>query len=151
MDTIFGLDQKSFLLTLTDKATKFEIIRKIPNKEAATVVAELEKIKASTLLPFKTITPDNGTEFAFHQLIEQVTGASVFFAHPYSSWERGLNEHQNGLIRDFYPKRTDFRDVSNKDVSYVEINLNNRPRKSLGFLTPAEAMFNYVTFGTWCT
>ncbi len=150
IDTIFGKDQKSFLLTLTDKATKFEIIRKIPNKEAATVVAEIEKIIATTLLPFKTITPDNGPEFAYHEQLEEITGAKVYFAHPYSSWERGLNEHQNGLIRDFYPKQSDFRDTPDRDITRVENNLNNRPRKSLGFLTPAEAMFNYVTFGTWC-
>lgn len=151
MDTIFGLDQKSYLLTLTDKATKFEIIRKIPNKEAATVVAEIEKVVAFTLLPFKTITPDNGTEFAYHEQLEKITGGQVYFANPYSSWERGLNEHQNGLIRDFYPKKTDFRDVSDKKIADVENNLNNRPRKALGFLTPAEAMFNYVTHGRWCT
>ena len=151
IDTIFGLDQKSYLLTLTDKATKFEIVRKIPNKEAATILAEMDKIIAFTILPFQTITSDNGTEFAYHEQIAEVTGADMFFAHPYSSWERGLNEHQNGLIRDFYPKRTDFRNVSDEDIAKVEINLNNRPRKSLGFLTPAEAMFNYVTYGRWCT
>lgn len=151
IDTVFGLDQKSYLLTMTDKATKFEIIRKIPNKEAATVVAEMEKIIAFTLLPFQTITSDNGTEFAYHEQLEKITGAKIYFAHPYSSWERGLNEHQNGLIRDFYPKRVDFRDKSDKQISDVENNLNNRPRKSLGFLTPAEAMFNYVTYGRWCT
>ncbi len=90
LDTIFGLDQKSYLLTLTDKASKFEIIRKIPNKEAATVIAEIEKIVAFALLPFKTITPDNGTEFAYHEQLEMLTGAEVYFAHPYSSWERDL-------------------------------------------------------------
>jgi IS30 family transposase len=151
IDTIFGLDQKSYLLTLTDKATKLEIIRKIPNKEAATVVAEIAKVIAFTLLPFKTITPDNGTEFAYHEQIEKVTGASVFFAWPYHSWERGLNEHQNGLIRDFYPKKTDFRDISDADIAKVERNLNTRPRKALGFLTPAEAMLEYVKLGRWCT
>lgn len=151
MDTIFGLDQKSYLLTLTDKASKYEIVRKIANKEAVTVLAEMESTMAFTLLPFKTITSDNGTEFAAHELIEKLTGASFYFANPYCSWERGLNEPQNGLIRDFYPKKTDFRLVTDAEIRYVENNLNNRPRKSLGFLTPAEAMFNYVTFGTWCT
>lgn len=151
IDTIFGLDQKSFLLTLSDKATKFEIVRKIANKEAATVLAEIEKIMAFTLLPFKTITSDNGTEFAEHKQMEKVTGADFYFANPYSSWERGLNEHQNGLIRDFYPKKTDFREISDEDIAKVEMNLNNRPRKALGFLTPAEAMFAYVTRGEWCT
>ena len=151
IDTIFGLDQKSYLLTLTDKATKFEIVRKIANKEAATVLAEMEKIIAFTLLPFKTITSDNGTEFALHSSIEKITGSEFYFADAYSSWQRGLNEHQNGLIRDFYPKKTDFREVSDADIAKVERNLNNRPRKALGFLTPAEAMLNYVKLGTWCT
>ncbi len=151
IDTIFGLEQKSYLLTLTDKATKFEIVRKIANKEAATVLAEMEKIIAFTLLPFKTITSDNGTEFALHSSIEAVTGSEFYFADAYSSWQRGLNEHQNGLIRDFYPKKTDFREISDADIAKVENNLNNRPRKALGFLTPAEAMFNYVTHGRWCT
>ena len=135
----------------SDKATKFEIVRKIANKEAATVLAEMDKILAFTLLPFKTITSDNGTEFALHCSIEKITGSEFYFADPYSSWQRGLNEHQNGLIRDFYPKRTDFREVSDTDIAKVERNLNNRPRKSLGFLTPAEVMLNHVKLGTWCT
>ena len=151
IDTIFGLDQKSYLLTLTDKATKFEIVRKIPNKDAATVLAEMEKVIAFKLLPFKTITSDNGAEFVLHGSIEKITGAAFYFADPYSSWQRGLNEHNNGLIRDFYPKKTDFRDVSDADITKIKQNLNNRPRKALGFLTPAEAMLNYVKLGKWCT
>jgi transposase, IS30 family len=146
-DTIFGLDQKSYLLTLTDKASKFEIIRKIPNKEAATVLAAMRDIVATTLLPFKTITSDNGTEFAAHEAIAELTKAAFYFADPYSSWQRGLNEHQNGLVRVFFPKGFDFRDIDDSDVKKVENNLNNRPRKALGFLTPAEVMFNYVVHG----
>lgn len=147
IDTVFGLQQKSYLLTLTDKATKFQLVKKLENKEAATVLAAMQDIMAFTLLPFKTITSDNGTEFAAHELIEELTKAAFYFANPYSSWERGLNEHHNGLIRDFFPKKTDFRNVDNQQIKYVENNLNNRPRKSLGYLTPAEAMFNYVNFG----
>lgn len=147
VDTVVGVEHKSYLLTLTDKATKFEVIRKIPNKEAATVLAAIQNIVATTLLPFKTITADNGTEFAEHMAIETVTNAQFYFANPYHSWERGLNEHQNGLIRDFMPKKTDFRDIDVDMIRYVENNLNNRPRKALDFLTPAEAMFNYVNFG----
>lgn len=146
-DTIFGLEQKSYLLTLTDKASKFEIVRKILNKEAATVLAEMQNIIATILLPFKTTTSDNWTEFAEHKSIAELTKADFLFAHPYSSWERGLNEHQNGLIRDFFPKKTDFRLIDDFEIKKVENNLNNRPRKSLGFLTPAEVMFEYVVYG----
>ncbi len=113
-------------------------------------MAEIEKVVAFTLLPLKAITPDNGTEFAYLEQLEQITGAEVYFANPYSSWERGLNEHQNGLIRDFYPKKTDFRELSDKKVADVE-KFEQSTKKSFWILTPAEAMFNYVTFGTWCT
>jgi IS30 family transposase len=148
IDTIYGKDQKSYLLTLTDKATKFQIIRKIPNKEAATVYSEMQQIIATTLLPFETITSDNGTEFTLHEEISKVTGASFFFADSYSSWQRGLNEHHNGLIRDFMPKKTDFRDNPDIAFRFIENNLNNRPRKSLNYLTQAEAMTNYLMTGS---
>ena len=95
-------------------------MKKIANKEAATVLAEMEKIIAFTLLPFKTITSDNGTEFALHDSIAESTGSEFYFADAYSSWQRGLNEHQNGLIRDFYPKKTDFRQISDADIAKVE-------------------------------
>ena len=148
IDTIYGKEQKSYLLTLTDKATKFEIIRKIPNKEAATIYNEMKQIVATTLLPFETITSDNGTEFTLHEDISRITRAGFFFADSYSSWQRGLNEHQNGLVRDFMPKRTDFRDHDVIAFRFIENNLNNRPRKSLNYLTPVEAMTNYLMTGS---
>ena len=151
IDTIFGLAQKSYLLTLTDIATKYEVIIKVPNKEAATIVDAIKDLALSTILPFKTITSDNGTEFAYHEQISKITNAQFFFANPYSSWERGLNEHQNGLIRDFLPKKTDFNLISSDAIIVIQNNLNNRPRKSLNYLTPAEAMVNYVRDGKWCT
>lgn len=82
-----------------------------------------------------------------NKISELVKSAQFYFANPYHSWERGLNEHQNGLIRDFMPKKTDFRNIDVDMIRYVENNLNNRPRKALDFLTPAEDMFNYVNFG----
>jgi IS30 family transposase len=107
----------------------------------------MEHIIATTLLPFETITSDNGTEFTLHDDISRVTGATFFFADSYSSWQRGLNEHHNGLIRDFMPKRTDFRNHELTAFRFIENNLNNRPRKSLNYLTPAEAMTNYLMTG----
>jgi len=147
IDTMYGKDQKSYLLTLTDKATKFEIIRNLPNKEAATIYNEMKQIVATTLLPFETITSDNGTEFTLHEDISRIAGADFFFADSYSSWQRGLNEHQNGLVRDFMPKGVDFSDHDVIAFRSVENNLNNRPRKSLNYLTPVEAMTNYLMTG----
>ncbi|MFN8770572.1 MAG: IS30 family transposase [Neisseriaceae bacterium] len=140
IDTIYGLNQDSFLLTLVDIATEYTIVRKIPNKEALTVYNEIMAIISNKLLPFKSITSDNGTEFAKHQTIASELGISWYFCHPYSSWERGLNENTNGLIRDFYPKRTDFRYISEQAIIEVQNILNMRPRKTLDYLTPAQAM-----------
>lgn len=145
IDTIFGKDQRSFLLTMVDIATQYLIIRKIPNKEAETVYKELRDIAATTLLPFRTITSDNGTEFSLHAIIARELGIKWYFCHPYCSNERGLNENSNGLIRDFYPKRTDFRYHDDIDIKAKQNNLNNRPRKTLGFLTPTQAMINMLS------
>ena len=147
IDTVFGKDQKSFLLTIVDIATQYVIVRKIPNKEAATVYKELQHIAATTLLPFKTITSDNGTEFAAHERIAHELGIEWYFCHPYCSNERGLNENSNGLIRDFYPKTTDFRNHESIEIIGKQNNLNNRPRKRLGFLTPTQKMVQILQIG----
>lgn len=144
IDTIFGKDQKSFLLTLVDKADKTVIIRKLPNKRAETVVAAFRDIEANTFCEFKTLTADNGPEFAQHEEITRITGAQVYFARPYHSWERGLNEHTNGLIRRFYPKGTDFSQVSHRKIAELEHILNTRARKSLGYRTPNEVFLTHL-------
>ncbi|WP_440863551.1 IS30 family transposase [Symbiopectobacterium purcellii] len=144
IDTIFGKDQKSFLLTIVDKALKTVIIRKLPNKRAETVVAAFRDIEANTFCKFKTLTADNGPEFALHEQITQITGAQVYFAHPYHSWERGLNEHTNGLIRRFYPKGTDFSQVSHRKIAELEHILNTRGRKSLGYRSPNEVFLTHL-------
>ena len=136
IDTVFGLDQKSYLLTVVDRCSKYSVIRKIPNKEAETVRLALHDIMENTLLPFKTLTADNGSEFAAHAKLTACHDIDFYFAHAYSSCERGLNEHTNGLIRDFLPKKTDFRLTEDAEIQQIENNLNNRPRKVLGFLTP---------------
>ena len=143
-DTIFGADQKSFLLTLVDLATKYTIVVKLDNKEANTVYIALKYIVENSLIPFRSITTDNGCEFALHETFTKDTSISWYFCDPYCSWQRGLNENTNGLIRDFYPKRTDFREVSEADILKVQNILNNRPRKTLGFMTPTQAMAQQV-------
>ncbi|WP_440864580.1 IS30 family transposase [Symbiopectobacterium purcellii] len=144
IDTIFGKDQKSFLLTVVDKAVKLVIIRKLPNKRAETVVAAFRDIVANTFCEFKTLTADNGSEFSQHGEITKVTGAPVYFARPYHSWERGLNEHTNGLIRRFYPKGTDFNYVTHRKVAALEHLLNTRGRKSLGYRSPNEVFLTHL-------
>lgn len=144
IDTIFGKDQKSFLLTAVDKASKQVIIRKLPNKRAETVVAAFRDIEANTFCQFKTLTADNGSEFAQHEQITQITGAQVYFARPYHSWERGLNEHTNGLIRRFYPKGTDFNQVTESQIAELEHILNTRGRKSLGYRSPNEVFLTHL-------
>lgn len=144
LDTIFGKDQESFLLTAVDKALKRVIIRKLPNKKADTVVEAFRGIVSTTLYEFKTLTSDNGTEFTNHAKISEITGADFYFANPYSSWERGLNEHTNGLIRRFFPKGTDFNTVSDEDIAKVEHILNTRGRASLGYKTPNEVYLEYL-------
>jgi IS30 family transposase len=144
IDTVFGKDQKSFLLTAVDKATKSLIVRKLPDKRAETVVAAFQEIIGSTLYTFKTLTSDNGTEFAAHEKIAKITGAEFFFAQPYHSWERGLNEHTNGLLRWFYPKGTDFNLISDEEISRIEHILNTRGRKSLGFRTPNQVFLELL-------
>jgi len=143
-DTIFGLNQKSFLLTLVDKATKSTIIRKLPDKRAETVAAAFYDIVNNTFFDFKTITSDNGTEFALHDAIAKVTGAKFYFARPYHSWERGLNEHTNGLIRRFYPKGTDFNQVNDEDIAQLEHILNTRGRPSLKYKSPNDVFFEHL-------
>ena len=91
-----------------------------------------------------TITADNGKEFAYHEKITKALGAQVYFAHPYHSWERGLNENTNGLLRQYWPKSTDFKAVKDSDVERVVTELNHRPRKILGYQTPPELMNEYL-------
>lgn len=85
-----------------------------------------------------TITSDNGIEFAEHEAISKALNAEFYFAHPYASWERGLNENTNGLIRQYLPKGCDFANVTDQDLALITEKLNNRPRKSLNYATPNE-------------
>jgi len=140
-DLVVGSGQKSCIATLVERKTRYVLIVKPASKKSADVCAAM--IKALLSLPEmfrKTMTYDNGSEMAEHKSITDATGVDVYFAHPYSSWERGTNENTNGLIRRFYPKGTDFRAVAEKDLLAVQNRLNRRPRKILGFHTPEEMM-----------
>ncbi len=145
-DTIVGRrgGSKICLLTLVDRKSKLTIIRKLKDKSALSVQTALEDIYTNSTMPIITITPDNGTEFSNHQEIAANIGCKFYFARPYRSCDRGLNEHINGNIRYFLPKKTDFADISDDKILAIQDNLNNRPRKSLGFLTPNEVMSKYL-------
>lgn len=137
-----GGRKSGYFVTLADRKSRLVKIRVVDNKKAATV----KKAIVSALRPLgtaarHTLTTDNGTEFAEHKAIETQLGMKIYFAHPYSSWERGTNENTNGLIRQYFPKGMDLKNVSPAQLAHVERKLNNRPRKCLEFQTPSEVFY----------
>ena len=137
-DTVMGKGRKSALLTLVERKTLYTIMVRLTGKRAdllaEAAVASMKSIKEKV----KTITFDNGLEFADHEKIAKGLGADIYFAHPYASWERGINENTNGLIRQYFPKGTDFNEVTDDEVAAVMERLNNRPRKTRGCRSPNE-------------
>jgi IS30 family transposase len=140
IDTVIGKNHKGALLTINDRVTGLVWIRLLSGKEAA----PLTEATIKTLTPVKnfihTITADNGKEFSFHEKIALMLNIFVYFAKPYHSWERGANENTNGLIRQYFPKGSDFSNITNEQVIKVQHILNNRPRKRLGYMTPIEKL-----------
>jgi len=129
------------LATHVERRTRYLVAAKLPDGKADSF--NRRTIRAFKDLPSKillTMTTDNGREFAKFKDIEKGLGLSVYFAHPYSSWERGLNENTNGLLRQFFPKRTNFSDVTPRAIAKAVRNLNNRPRKCLDYRTPSEEL-----------
>ncbi len=140
-DLVIGKGQKSAIGTNVERKTRFLYISKLKDRKSATVTKGFAKdLKQLPKKLKKTMTYDNGMEMARHEDFTNNTGVKVYFAHPYSSWERGTNENTNGLIRRFFPKKTDFNKVTEVQLKTVQDKLNNRPRKVLNYKTPAEAM-----------
>ena len=140
-DLMIGVGQKSAIATNVERKTRYTFIMKIDNRKSKTVT----KAFANSLntLPNnirKSMTYDNGMEMANHKWLTNKTGMDIYFAHPYSSWERGTNENTNGLIRRFFPKGTDFNNITSKQIKEAQYKLNNRPRKVLGYKTPNQMM-----------
>ena len=144
IDTIIGKNHKQAILTIVDRKTKYLWMQKLIFKRSENVAKVSNKILASIAKYIHTITADNGSEFAAYEEIENKLGINFYFCDPYSSWQRGLNEHTNGLIRQYLPKKTDFTKVDYKTIKMIQNRLNNRPRKSLGFKTPREALLEEV-------
>jgi IS30 family transposase len=136
IDTIHGHRQGGAVVSIVDRKAKLTRLKRVMDRQADTVAhATIEMLAGLGPL---TITGDNGKEFASHELISEMLGADFYFAHPYSSWERGLNENTNGLVRQYFPKGTNFKEIEDWEVQWVEDRLNNRPRKTLGYATPNE-------------
>jgi IS30 family transposase len=138
-DLIIGVKYVSAIGTLVERKTRFTYIVKLKDRKSETVTTAFGKPLNKMHSQFrKTMTYDNGMEMANHKSFTQNTGMPVYFAHPYSSWERGTNENTNGLIRRYLPKKTDFNKVTETELKTIQDKLNNRPRKILGFYTPNE-------------
>jgi len=140
-DLVIGKKQKSAIGTIVERKTRFTLILKLKSKKANEVAKEFSRT-LNKLNPIfkKTMTYDNGIEMARHEKITQNTGMKIYFAHPYSSWERGTNENTNGLIRRYLPKGTDFNKIDENQLRIIQEKLNNRPRKIIGYKTPKEMM-----------
>jgi transposase, IS30 family len=140
IDTIIGKNHKQAILTITDRKTKYLWMQKLIFKRAESVSQATNRLLKSLKGNIHTITADNGSEFAKYQSIEKSLDIEFYFCDPYASWQRGLNEHTNGLIRQYLPKKTDFTTVSYNQIKMIKDRINNRPRKVLGFKTPKEAL-----------
>lgn len=146
-DTVIGAKHKGAILTVVDRKSKFSLFVNLKGKTSEAVnraivarfnrlLDEYQRFELGQIA--RTITFDNGKEFSAHEAISEALGADCYFAKPYHSWERGLNEHTNGLLRQYYPKKTDFTDLSDENTQWIEDRLNDRPRKVLNFMTPRE-------------
>lgn len=140
-DTIIGAHHKGAIVTLVCRKSKLSVLQKVPAKTSKLVALAIKRRLAKLKRRVFSITFDNGKEFADHEGISSSLNTKCFFAKPYHSWERGLNEHTNGLIRQYLPKKTDFRTISQKTITQIEDSLNHRPRKALNFKTPHEVFY----------
>ena len=141
IDTVIGKNHKGALLTIVERKSKYTLMQKLSYKRSRLVADAAIDLLAPYQDKVFTITSDNGKEFADHERISKQLTAKIYFAHPYHSWERGLNENTNGLIRQYFPKNTNFKTITVESVQNVMDQLNNRPRKTLDYATPNEVFF----------
>jgi len=145
IDLIIGKDRKGAIVTIVERSTAFLLMKKLPFGKNA---VELAKVVIDMMTPFKqfvhSITSDNGKEFAEHKKISKKLLADFFFAHPYSSWERGLSEYTNKLIRQYIPKKTTFYNFNDLNIIEIQYKINRRPRKNLNYEPPKNIFFKFV-------
>lgn len=135
-DTVVGKGKQNAIVTLAERVTGMTLIRRIGQCASIPVLNAIIDMNKDVVID--TLTIDNGKEFSLHEMLTIQTGIKVYFADPYSSWQRGTNENTNGLIRQYFPKGTDFSTVTDEQIKEVENALNNRPRKRLGYRTPKQ-------------
>ena len=140
-DTIIGRQHQQAIVSLVERKTGYTLIKKVTRKTAQKVGHAIIRLLKPHPSKIRTITSDNGTEFADHQAIAKSLNTDFYFADPYSSWQRGTNENTNGLIRQYFPKDRDFRTITQKEINHAMKRLNHRPRKRLGFKTPHQVFF----------
>ena len=144
-DTIVGKNHQGSIVTLVDRKSlylKMEVLQDRTSESVSTAIkGMLESIKGNV----HTITFDKGKEFANHEDISIMLDAKIYFADPYSFWQRAINENTNGLIRQYFPKKTDFSKITKKDIERIEFEINNRPRKKLGYKTPHEVFWRQAS------
>ena len=141
-DTIIGKAHKGALVSLVERTSRMTLIAAVPSKNADLVANAIITLLAPYKQQARSITFDNGKEFAYHETIAKNLDTDIFFCHPYHSWERGTNENTNGLIRQYFPKTRQLHDVEQHDLDEAMSRLNNRPRKVLGNKTPIQVFSN---------
>ena len=142
VDLLLGKRKGKVLITLTERKSRLTLLAMVPRRTAPAVREQI----CARLLPYQdrlqSLTSDRGKEFLEYQEISRILGIPFYFAHPYAAWERGTNENTNGLLRQYFPKSTSLRRISEAQLEAVMQKLNQRPRKVLGFRTPFEVFFN---------
>jgi IS30 family transposase len=140
-DTIVGANHRGGAVTLVERKSGYLLLGRVPNLQAATVrQAAAQRYQSTPAVLRKTLTLDNGKEFAEHELLAIAAALKIYFARPYSAWQRGTNENTNGLIRQFFPKGTDLANIPEHRFDKVQQLLNDRPRKRLGYRSPNEVL-----------
>jgi len=142
VDTIVGKRHHQAIVTLTERKSRFSLLRKVERRTADQVTEALIDLLLPVSDRLHTLTADNGKEFAEHERVAQALQADFFFAHPYAAWERGANENMNGLVRQYIPKNCDLASVTDAELILIMKRLNHRPRKCLDFLSPFEVFFD---------
>ena len=144
IDTVIGKGHKGAIVTIVDRKSKFSLFKIVESKQATPVTKALIDLMYPIKKHIHTVTSDNGKEFSFHRDVSDALDCGFYFCHPYCSSERGLNENTNGLLRQYFPKGTDFTQITDKQIVEAQERLNHRPRKSLDYKTPFEVFFGTI-------